>query len=288
MVAPFVPIDRDSAALGTLIDPRQVAGLPLDGRNFLELALLAPGTVAGAAGIGQLGARGLRVQRQRRPRGRERLPARRRLQHRPEAGHVRRPAAGRRASTSSSVETSTYDASFGRNAAGQVNVVTRVRLESALAARPTSSSATARSTPATSSRRATSRRPTTTATSSAARSADRSRANRAFFFADYESTRLREGITRVTNVPTLAERQGDFSQSLFAPPRRSVLAASRFRAAQIPSFFHQPDRRGDCGALSAAEPQHAVRELRLVADAARRRRSVRRADRSRRSPARRG
>jgi hypothetical protein len=42
--APFVPIDRDSAALGTLIDPRQVAGLPLDGRNFLELALLAPGT----------------------------------------------------------------------------------------------------------------------------------------------------------------------------------------------------------------------------------------------------
>ncbi len=39
-----------------------------------------------------------------------------------------------------------------------------------------------------------------------------------FFFADYEGTRAREGITRVTNVPTLAERNGNFSQSLFGVP----------------------------------------------------------------------
>ena len=37
--------------------------------------------------------------------------------------------------------------------------------------------------------------------------------DRTFFFADYEGTRSREGITRVANVPTLAERAGDFSQS---------------------------------------------------------------------------
>src|SRR5262249_44857644 len=42
--------------------------------------------------------------------------------------------------------------------------------------------------------------------------------DRTFFFADYEATRLREGITRVTNVPTLAERNGDFSQSLLPKP----------------------------------------------------------------------
>lgn len=34
-----------------------------------------------------------------------------------------------------------------------------------------------------------------------------------FFFADYEGTRSREGITRVSNVPTLLERQGNFSQT---------------------------------------------------------------------------
>ena len=37
-------------ALGTLIDRRQVQGLPLDGRNFLELALLAPGTTPAPQG----------------------------------------------------------------------------------------------------------------------------------------------------------------------------------------------------------------------------------------------
>ena len=37
--------------------------------------------------------------------------------------------------------------------------------------------------------------------------------NRTFFFADYEGTRTLAGETLVTNVPTLAERNGDFSLS---------------------------------------------------------------------------
>ena len=43
--APFIPVDRDTPALHTFIDERAVTEMPLDGRNFLELALLAPGTV---------------------------------------------------------------------------------------------------------------------------------------------------------------------------------------------------------------------------------------------------
>ncbi|MGH9373252.1 MAG: TonB-dependent receptor domain-containing protein, partial [Vicinamibacterales bacterium] len=60
--------------------------------------------------------------------------------------------------------------------------------------------------------------------------------NRTFFFVDYEHTRLREGITRVTNVPTAAERAGDFSQSLFARP---VDPASQqpLPGGQIPPVF---------------------------------------------------
>src|SRR5262249_20640095 len=37
--------------------------------------------------------------------------------------------------------------------------------------------------------------------------------NRTFLFADYEGRRLREGITRITNLPTALERVGDFSRS---------------------------------------------------------------------------
>ena len=279
MSAPFVPIDRDSAALGTLIDQRQVAGLPLDGRNFLELALLAPGTAPAPQGSAELGARRFRLQRQRRPRGCERLPARRRLQHGPEARHLRRAPAGRRASTSSG---SRPRPTTHRSAATPPGRSTWSRAPARIAspARPTSSSGTARST-------------TRNAFAPRGRAgarlqpppvrrfdwrADR-RQTALFFFADYESTRLREGMTRVTNVPTLAERQGDFSQSLFA--RRSIRSrASRFPAAAS-LVRPEPDRAGHRRALSAAEPQHAVRQLRGLADRHRRRGSVRRAGRPR-------
>src|SRR5262249_60376882 len=42
--------------------------------------------------------------------------------------------------------------------------------------------------------------------------------DRLFFFGDYEGTRIRQGITRITKVPTEAERAADFSESLVARP----------------------------------------------------------------------
>ena len=41
VTAPALAVRRDSAALGPVIDNRQITTLPLDGRNVLELALLA-------------------------------------------------------------------------------------------------------------------------------------------------------------------------------------------------------------------------------------------------------
>src|SRR6266545_5568937 len=43
-------VKKDSASIGTVIENRQIVGLPLDGRNFYELTLLVPGAVPAAQG----------------------------------------------------------------------------------------------------------------------------------------------------------------------------------------------------------------------------------------------
>src|SRR5262249_15844804 len=68
------------------------------------------------------------------------------------------------------------------------------------------------------------------------------RNDRTFFFSDYEGTRAREGITRVTNVPTASERIGDFSQSLFCVPL-NPFTGQPFSNGRIPDPFINPIRR---------------------------------------------
>ena len=48
--AAVAQLQRSDANLGQLINSQQVAELPLNGRNFVQLALLGPGTVTGRAG----------------------------------------------------------------------------------------------------------------------------------------------------------------------------------------------------------------------------------------------
>ena len=57
-----------------------------------------------------------------------------------------------------------------------------------------------------------------------------------FFFVDYEGLAERRGITQTTNVPTAAERAGDFSQSLFPAPI-NLFTGQPFPDAKLP-FSH--------------------------------------------------
>ncbi len=94
-----------------------------------------------------------------------------------------------------------------------------------------------------------------------------------FVFADYEGTRLSEGVTSVTNVPTLLERNGNFSEGRFTAPR-NPLTGLPFAGNQIPAFFQHPVGRALAALYPAPNRSRAVCQLRLVAGPRRRRRSV--------------
>jgi hypothetical protein len=71
--------------------------------------------------------------------------------------------------------------------------------------------------------------------------------NKTFFFADWQGTRLQTGITRFSVVPTLAQRHGIFTQSIFDPstsPRipfpNHTIPVSRFDSIGAKVLQHYP------------------------------------------------
>ena len=86
---------------------------------------------------------------------------------------------------------------------------------------------------------------------------------RGFFFAAVEGVRDRTAETRLANVPTAAERAGDFSASgvtVFDPFTGQPFAGNR-----IPAVPDRRDRRRHRRAVPAAQPRWRRQQLRLVA-----------------------
>lgn len=209
-------LKRDSASLSTVIENRQVTGLPLDGRNFFELALLVPGAVPPAQGsAGSVrGDFAFSVNGAREDQNNFLLdgvynvdPKLNTFGVRPSVDAIRE----------FEMLTSTYDASFGRNPGAQVNVILNsgsndfhgsvfeFYRNGALDARNVFAPA---SQP----------KPKYLRNQFGGAFGGPIKRNSTFFFADYEGTRSREGITRLSNVPTALERSGNFTQSVFGVP----------------------------------------------------------------------
>ena len=201
----------ESASLGATIDNRLVTGLPLDGRNFLDLSLLVPGAVPAAQGSAA-SARGdfaLSVNGAREDGNNFLLDG-------VYNGDPKLNTFGVNAAVDAirefEVVTSTYDASFGRNGGAQINVVLKSGTNqvhgtayeffrnAALDGRNLFAPADAGD-------------PRYQRNQFGGSIGAPVKKNRTFVFGDFEARRVREGITRVTNVPTAAERVGDFSQS---------------------------------------------------------------------------
>ncbi len=202
-------VKTDSAALGTGIENRNITGLPLDGRNFYELALLVPGAAPAAPGsAGSVrGDLALNINGAREDSNNFLLDGIYNGDPKLNTFGVTPPVD---AIQEFEVLTSVYDASFGRNAGGQVNVVLKSGTNSlhgsayeffrngALDARNFFAPADQP-------------KPQYQRNQFGASLGGPIRKDRTFFFADYEGRRVRQGITQVSNVPTLAERTGDFS-----------------------------------------------------------------------------
>ncbi|MFH1572753.1 MAG: carboxypeptidase regulatory-like domain-containing protein, partial [Acidobacteriota bacterium] len=204
-------VEPDTAGLGAVIGNRQIVSLPLDGRNFLLLSLLLPGTAPAAQGSpGSIrGKFAINVNGAREDANNFILDGAYNNDPKLNSFAINPPVDAIR---EFEILSSTYDATFGRSGGAQVNIVTKSGTNefhgtayhffrnAALDAR-----------------------------NFFARSEDPDpryqrnqfgfslggpvRKNRTFIFADYEGRRMREGITQVTNVPTALERNGDFSQS---------------------------------------------------------------------------
>jgi hypothetical protein len=210
-------VKPDAMNMGAVVENRQIVNLPLDGRNFLQLALLLPGTAPAAQGApGSIrGEFSVNVSGAREDSNNFVLDGVFNNDPKLNTFAINPPVDAIR---EFEILTSTYDASFGRSGGAQVNVALKSgtnQLHGTAYEFFRNAALDARNFFA--------------HTEDAAPRYQRNqfgfslggpvRKNRTFFFGDYEGRRVREGITQVTNVPTELERAGDFSQSTSAPPR---------------------------------------------------------------------
>ena len=230
-------LDVASVGLETVIYNDQIEGLPLDGRNFLELALLVPGVTPAAQGsAGTVRGDVTFSSSGGRDDGNSYLlDGAYNVDLKLNTAGVRPPVD---AIGEFTVLTNGYDASFGRHAGAQINVITRSGTN-AIAGTAYGffrhSAMNARNFFAPPGGPDPEYRQSQYGFSLGGPAVR----DRTFFFADYEGTRLSEGMTRITNVPTLAERQGDFSQSLLPPPINPFTGQS-FPGDRIPAVFQHP------------------------------------------------
>ena len=228
--APRELLKTESASVSTVIPSHMINNLPLDGRVFYELTLLGPGVsppAPGSAGSARdnfsISVNGARED------------ANIFLLDGVYNGDPKLNGVGLTPSTDAirefEVLTNSYDASFGRNAGGQINVILRSGtndVHGTVYGFMRNGALDARNYFA----RSLEDDPQYQRSQFGASLGMPLRKDRTFLFGDYEGRRVREAITRITNVPTELERQGDFSQSQQVPI--DLFTGQPFPGNQIP------------------------------------------------------
>ncbi len=225
-------VEPEATKLGAVIENHQIVNLPLDGRNFLQLSLLLPGVVPAAQGSpGSVrGNFAVNVNGAREDSNNFVLDGAFNNDPKMNSFAINPPADGIR---EFEILTSSYDASFGRSGGAQINVVLKSgtnRLHGTAYEFFRNAALDARNFFA----RSEDGTPRYQRNQFGFSLGGPVQKDKIFFFTDFEGRRVREGITRATNVPTALERGGDFSQSALPRPV-DPYTRTPFENGRIPS-----------------------------------------------------
>jgi outer membrane receptor protein involved in Fe transport len=203
-------IQTDSATVGNVVDNKKVTELPLNGRNFLQLNLLVPGANQGVKGSqnqtqgGSISVNGAREQA-----NNFLLDG---IDNNDLAINQYSVALSTEAIDEFKVQGSTYTAEFGRSGGAQINIASKsgsnefhgVLYEYLRNADLDAKNFFDRPGPI----------PPFKRNQYGTSVGGPIRKDKTFFFFNWESTRVRQAITRVATVPTPAMKNGDFSALL--------------------------------------------------------------------------
>ncbi len=203
-------IQTDSATVGNVVDNKKVTELPLNGRNFLQLNLLVPGANQGVKGSqnqtqgGSISVNGAREQA-----NNFLLDG---VDNNDLAINQYSVAISTEAIQEFKVQASTYTAEFGRSGGAQVNIATKSgtnQFHGVLYEYLRNANLDAKNffdRPGTI--------PPFKRNQFGASAGGPVIKDKTFFFFNWESTRVRQGITRVATVPTADMKHGNFSALL--------------------------------------------------------------------------
>jgi hypothetical protein len=217
-----------SAAQGTVIARNVLAELPLNAREFLQLALLAPGAHPAAPGseLSRQNNSGLHLHGAREAANNFLLDGVDNNDLFINRMVVSPPLDGVREFR---LHSSSYQAEYGRSAGAQVNVVTQAgsnRLHGSLYHYLRNAAFDARNF-------FDGEIPQFQRNQFGGAVGGPLRPNRSFWFLGYEGTRLRQGITRAARVPTAAERSGEFSGPVIDPFTQRPFPGGRIPPARL-------------------------------------------------------
>ena len=279
-------VESQASSLGAVVDTQKILALPLNGRNFVELALLVPGANTGAPGAGTGG--GFAVSGLRSEQNAFQIDGTSNSDGF-ENNISLRPSVD--ALQEFKIQTNNYSAEFGKGAGAQVNIITKsgtrdlhgsayyfIRNDAIQARRFFDTNRISfpcdKNDPNVSTRAACAppfNQNQFGSTLGGPLTFKRGAEPRTFFFGNYEGFRQVRGAALLNEVPTLAQRGGDFSQNLLAATAGTDALGRQWRRGQIfdPWTSREVEVGGRLRFVREAFPGNIIPRSRFDASAAR-------------------